>query len=348
VFGRRGGRWLPVLVSAVLTATLVPTTDAAATGPRHRAAPSQPAQDDGATSITDGLPVAPIGAARPSAEQAIPSVVLPDSGVARAVTREASDGDDVAVIIRLRRQVELDAITDDAQAARGLADTVENRRVAEAGQDARTATVVDALRSFAADNGSPVAGLLQQLVADGHATDVQPYWIFNGWSATVDAEALHQLGSNPDVASVTLDAPLQLPPVDPDEGRASLPTWGLERVRATDVWSQYEDRGRGVVVGIMDSGVDGTHPALARSPSLGSSPPTRTTRHPVTASATAPTSPARSSAARRAKSSVWRRTPRGSRPRSSTTTARRRRAGSTAPSSGCSPPAVTRRPPRTW
>jgi subtilisin family serine protease len=261
-----------VLLAAVLTATLIPTTDASEA--------ARPAQDDGgATSITDGLPVAPVGDTGRSGREAIPSVVLADSGVARAVTREAADGDDVAVIVRLRRQVDVDAITDDALAAavhaaiaerdvlasRGLADPVENRRVAEAGQDARAVTVVDALRSFAADNGSPVAGILEQLVANGHARDVEPYWIFNGWSATVDAEALRQLESSPDVASVTLDASLQLPPVDPDDGRASLPTWGLERVRATDVWSEYADRGRGVVVGIMDSGVDGTHPALARS-----------------------------------------------------------------------------------
>jgi len=292
VLAPRTGRRLTALVSATtLVLTLAWSGSAGATTPQAPAelsataavgAERTPAGDERAVSITDGLPVPPVGEASEAGEagdaDGVDVVTLPDTGVAPEVTRAAEDGD-AAVIIRLRRQVDLDALADDAAAAavqaalskrralapQGLARATENRMVAEAGRNARAVAVVDALRSFAGRDRSQVAALLDGLRANGHASAVQPYWIFNGFSATVDAEALRRLAASPDVASVTLDAPVELPPIEATAPGASLPTWGLERVRATDTWSRYDDRGRGVVVGIMDSGVDGTHPALAGS-----------------------------------------------------------------------------------
>ncbi len=307
---RLGSRLLPALASALLTVTLLPGSPAHAsnqpssaqpasslgaaieaaastsdTTAAATAAPSRPAAktkaDYGrATDITDGLPVTSIDSARTDADDdAVESVLLPDTGVAPKVTREAADGDDVAVIVRLREQVDMTALATDADAAaldaaltrrtqlnsRDLSQATENRRVADAGQDAKSTLVVDALRSFAGDERSSVASLFQQLRTDGHATKVQPYWIFNGFSATVDSEALNRLTRHPDVASVTVDGMIQEPTPEPLEGGPKLPTWGLERVHAPQVWSEFDDRGQGTVVGIMDSGVDGSHPALAGS-----------------------------------------------------------------------------------
>ncbi|MGH3506125.1 MAG: S8 family serine peptidase, partial [Nocardioidaceae bacterium] len=235
-------------------------------------------EDSGATDVTDGLPVAPVGAGDGDEGQAVEVLLLPDRGVAPRVTSQASDGDRVPVIIRLREQVDMAALGEQAAATglaaaldkrtelrgRGLSNAAENRRVAEAGQDARAAAVVRSLRSFAGDRRAPVAGLLEQLHANGHARNVQRYWVFSGFSASVDSQALTRLERHPDVASVTLDGTIEAPEIEPEQG-PKLPTWGLEAVHATDVWSDYDDRGEGVVVGIMDSGVDGSHPALANS-----------------------------------------------------------------------------------
>ena len=234
-------------------------------------------EDGGAADITDGLPVDSVGA-EVDVTDAATTVLLPDSGVARQVQREASDGDRVPVIIRLREQVDMSVLGERAAAAglaaaldkradlrgRGLTQAAENRRVAEAGEDARGAAVVETLRSFADERRAPVADTLAQLRVNGHATKVQPYWVFSGFSASVDRQALTRLERHPDVASVTLDATIQAPEIDPADA-SRLPTWGLEAVNAPDVWSDYDDRGDGVVVGIMDSGVDGNHPALAHS-----------------------------------------------------------------------------------
>ena len=180
--------------------------------------------------------------------------------------------------MRLRDQVDADqltnlALSDGLEAAAAERDVLdaggltatEQHRVEDAGENARATAVVESLQQFAADRRAPVAGLLGDLRADGHAAEVRPYWIFNGFSATVDSAALRRLEQDPGVASVTLDATIHQEQPQAVDGGPKLPTWGLERVKATDVWAEYGNRGQGVVVGIMDSGVDGQHPALSGS-----------------------------------------------------------------------------------
>ena len=103
-------------------------------------------------------------------------------------------------------------------------------------------------------------GLLRAEEAAGRARAVRSYWIFNGFAATVSRSALERLADHPAVESVTLDAEIELPEA---ESEPRLPTWGLEKVNAPKTWGDYGFTGKGVVVGTMDSGVDGGHPALA-------------------------------------------------------------------------------------
>ena len=84
----------------------------------------------------------------------------------------------------------------------------------------------------------PPATTLSELRAGGHVTGVRPYWVFNGFAATVDQAGLRSLASLPQVASVTADEEIELPEPDP-QSAPKLPTWGVERVRATDVWGQF-------------------------------------------------------------------------------------------------------------
>ncbi|MPZ97695.1 MAG: S8 family serine peptidase, partial [Propionibacteriales bacterium] len=110
-----------------------------------------------------------------------------------------------------------------------------------------------------------MATLLTDQQAAGHARAVRPFWVFTGFAATVDAQALEALTDHPDVASVTLDETYRLPEPAAEPGGPKLPGWSLERVKAPQVWGEYGIRGEGVVVGVMDSGADGGHPALAGS-----------------------------------------------------------------------------------
>jgi outer membrane protein assembly factor BamB len=120
--------------------------------------------------------------------------------------------------------------------------------------------VVDALQQVAERSQAGVRGLLRAAERAGAAREVRSFWVFNGFAATVDAATLEQLAAHPDVASVSLDEEIVLP--EPP-GEPRLPIWNLEKVHAPTVWGDYGLTGDGVVVGIMDSGADGSHPSLA-------------------------------------------------------------------------------------
>ncbi len=217
-----------------------------------RAATAQDTPTPGIATLVDGAPApqqADIAlgtrsgpATAVSADHPQRPLVDPD------VTAAAHEDEAVPVIIRLREQAEPATLAAAARAAAARSD-----------RTAGVETVVGELRTTAAQTQAGVRALLEQI----HATDIRPYWIFNGFSATLSADAIDELAAHADVASITLDEELVLPEIEPGEPR--LPTWGLERVRATDVWGDYGFTGEGVVVGLMDSGVDGNHPALAGS-----------------------------------------------------------------------------------
>ncbi|MCX4390863.1 carboxypeptidase regulatory-like domain-containing protein [Micromonospora peucetia] len=217
------------------------------------AAPSS-ASTDGRVSLRDGIPAgqqatAAIGT-RTGPAAALVGEKPQRPKVAPEVTEAAADGNGrVGVIIRLRDQVNLSTVAHQARDA-----------VAASGEaESRGRTVVKALQAKAATT----QGGVRNLLARAGATRVRPYWVFNGFSASVPASALEQLAASPEVESVALDEQYTLPETTP--GAPRLPTWGLEKVRATDVWADHGFTGEGVVVGIMDGGVDGGHPALAGS-----------------------------------------------------------------------------------
>ncbi|MFI2295777.1 S8 family serine peptidase [Isoptericola sp. NPDC019571] len=97
----------------------------------------------------------------------------------------------------------------------------------------------------------------------------QDYWIANTVQVTGDADLVATLAKRADVASIVkeqtyhLDATEATPAgqvttADDD----ATPEWGVADISADDVWSQYEDRGEGIVIANVDSGVQYDHPDL--------------------------------------------------------------------------------------
>ncbi|WP_157987487.1 carboxypeptidase regulatory-like domain-containing protein [Jiangella endophytica] len=267
-------RSLAVLLAPLLAVgVLPPTATASGSLPARPAVTKAAAGADGiAAELTAGLPVDPasFGAATsavPDADTAAPT------GVEDAVRTAAADGGTVPVIIRLRDQADIAAVADRADAAATAAATEARaslrssgpeaeRAVAERARAARAETVVTELR----DTADATQPAVLDLLAERGATAVTPYWIFNGIAATIDAATLAALDGHPDVQSVGLDEEITLEePIEPAPGEALLPSWSLEKIHAPDVWGEYGVRGEGVVVGIMDGGADGGHPALAPS-----------------------------------------------------------------------------------
>jgi subtilisin family serine protease len=82
-----------------------------------------------------------------------------------------------------------------------------------------------------------------------------------------DIQALHE--EVPEIAAIEINRQLRLPPVVevlniPEEVRERRGTsYGLDSIRALATWGAHGARGRGVRVGILDTGVDAAHPDLA-------------------------------------------------------------------------------------
>jgi serine protease AprX len=100
---------------------------------------------------------------------------------------------------------------------------------------------------------------LRKLLHAGRASRIRDLWLINAVAAQVPSELVAVLASQPQVASVSHDATLQEPAARASQ---SAPTrWNLAQVGAPELW-QLGWTGQGVVVAVLDSGVDPLHPDL--------------------------------------------------------------------------------------
>ncbi len=129
----------------------------------------------------------------------------------------------------------------------------------------RVGTVVDQLKATAQNSQAGFLADLQKLEDQKIVSSVKPFWVINGVAATISKEALEILANREDVVKITLDREFQVPEVTVEEAPPRLPEWGLEKIFAPKVWGEYGVQGDGIVVGIMDTGVEGNHEALAHN-----------------------------------------------------------------------------------
>ncbi len=96
--------------------------------------------------------------------------------------------------------------------------------------------------------------------------------IVNAVAARVTPEVLASLAERPDVWKVELDEVISIvdgPELNSEEVEVSTPTqnvasanaWGVDKIEAPAVWQQGI-RGNGILVAVVDTGIDTTHPDL--------------------------------------------------------------------------------------
>ena len=138
----------------------------------------------------------------------------------------------------------------------------------QAGFAAQGGYVYDRLRAAATSLQPAVASQLAALQAQGEVSSYRAYWIVNGFYVEGSRAAIDQLASNPAVLRISASntARLQADPTFAQRQRSLSPAatgWNLDIINAPQVWAAG-DRGAGATVGVLDSGVAASHPALSR------------------------------------------------------------------------------------
>ncbi|WP_047982696.1 S8 family serine peptidase [Ornithinibacillus contaminans] len=166
----------------------------------------------------------------------------------------------------------------------------------------KRSAVISELKTTAQKSQANVLDFLEQEVQKGNAKDVEPFYIVNGIAVTTTKEVAEKLAAFDEVEKILpneqrrlmteseqslaiknnvvsqkkqtgflRDVPFNKPgKVTAEEKKKQQAAidnttqsveWNVDRVNAPDVWSLGYD-GTGVVVAVIDTGVDWTHPAL--------------------------------------------------------------------------------------
>ncbi|MEW8205727.1 MAG: Calx-beta domain-containing protein, partial [Candidatus Thiodiazotropha taylori] len=174
---------------------------------------------------------------------------------AERVVADASEYDRVAVIVRFEKQYNISELKEQHLKSEQFRSRKESRTLK---RKQFRQSVFSGLQQQTRDASARLAELLRK---HGVKSKLKSLWTINGIALDVPPEMIDEIAALPGVERVTADMRLTMntPEVEDFD---SEPQWNIEKLNAARLWER-EVRGEGVVVGIMDSGVDVNHPDLA-------------------------------------------------------------------------------------
>jgi subtilisin family serine protease len=171
---------------------------------------------------------------------------------------QSLNGDDeLKVLVVLRDQADIDGM---------------NRQLHDgrATRERRHQAVLGALQDAAQRSQGALTDYLDARQRDGAIRGYTPHWLINAVVVVGTVDAIREIALRDDVEAIEPDLRVELiepiepeKPVPPGGHRGIGMTPGVEAIQAPRVWRELGIDGTGVVVGNMDTGVDGNHPALA-------------------------------------------------------------------------------------
>ena len=131
----------------------------------------------------------------------------------------------------------------------------------------RRAFVIDELQQLANNGQKPILTELQQNAKAALVDHIQSFWIINGISCSMTKDMVLAIAERPDVGLITMDEEVRLIDDPITETRATEQDgnqWNVLKVRADQVWD-LGYTGAGVIVAIIDSGVNYNHTDIANN-----------------------------------------------------------------------------------
>uniref|UniRef100_UPI0013B3BA6F S8 family serine peptidase n=1 Tax=Nonomuraea lactucae TaxID=2249762 RepID=UPI0013B3BA6F len=141
---------------------------------------------------------------------------------------------------------------------KGAADLGRARRATT--KDDKAELVYEAKTAKAAASQADLRKLLESQNAD-----YTPFWIVNAVKVTAGPKLAAEIAKLPEVDRIEPIRTVKLPEPGPGKAEAKVNAveWNIDRVNAPRVWNELGNRGEGVVVANIDTGVQFDHPELA-------------------------------------------------------------------------------------
>ncbi|MBN2543607.1 S8 family serine peptidase [bacterium] len=124
----------------------------------------------------------------------------------------------------------------------------------------RRCQVIRYLKDYARNSQRELNGALTYLAEQGHVRSQENLWIANVVAVEADMEAINQLRGFPGIRAIISDLP---GPALLFHTLAEDTSWGIAAVRALEVWHDFGIDGEGVLLAILDTGVEYNHRDLA-------------------------------------------------------------------------------------
>jgi subtilisin family serine protease len=120
--------------------------------------------------------------------------------------------------------------------------------------------VVNELKRFSESSQAEVTRYLDAQATRGGVRVLHHFWIFNGVCCEATAKCIGELSTRHDVRYVSLDREMQMDEPEPQREEPTDP-WHISHIGADGVW-ELGFNGAGVVVAVIDGGVNYNHPDI--------------------------------------------------------------------------------------
>lgn len=178
--------------------------------------------------------------------------------------KDYKDDDFVDVIIKLKKQVDVSKIKDVVKKENVNASKEEIQN--EIRKD-----MVDKSIKLKEDSQKSIIEILERGKKDGNVKNYEQFFIINCINVVCKKEVLVKISKMSDVEKISINKKVKIPklPNNVPEDRNALFSmekkhipWNLKMISADKAQKEVENSNNDVVVAVIDSGVDGSHPAI--------------------------------------------------------------------------------------